>query len=325
MITSRRLAEIRKIAEGREVVVMGDLMLDEFLSGTVERISPEAPVPVLTYEASRYVLGAAGNAALTLLKLGAKVRLVGLIGNDSVGELLREKVKEVGLDDSGLVVAARRTTALKTRVVAHTQQIVRVDREATGTIGTTARRELHDVALDAVSRAGAILISDYDKGALSMNLVAEVVQACKRRKIPCVVDSKSAHTAYRGATVLTPNTTELARMARMHRLAPGDLERAATTVLRRYAPEALLVTRAEAGMSLFAAKGGRVDVPALSSEVRDVTGAGDTVAAVMALGLAAGLETADAARLATVAAAVVVRKAGTAAPSWDEMTALAEE
>ena len=325
MITSRQLAAVRKVAQGRSVVVVGDLMLDEFLSGSVERISPEAPVPVLAYESNRYVLGGAGNSALSLMALGAQAGLVGLVGGDIAGRALLAEVSNAGLDGRGIVVAPRRSTTLKTRIVAHTQQIVRVDREAAGPIGPAVRRELRDAALAAVSGADAVLISDYDKGALPATLGREIVELCRARKIPCGVDSKAGHTAYRGATVLTPNTGELAKMARMHRLAHGDVARAAAVVLRRFAPEALLVTRAEDGMSLFVTGAERVDVPALSTQVRDVTGAGDTVAAVMALGLASGLDIADAARLATVAAAVVVRKSGTAAPSWDEMAALVEE
>ena len=325
MITRRRLAEIRMLAQGREVAVVGDLMLDEFLAGTVERISPEAPVPVLTFESNRYVLGGAGNAARTLAALGAKASLVGLVGGDPAGQALRDEALSEGMDVAGLVQAPRRTTTLKTRIIAQTQQVVRIDREASGTVGPAVRRDLKQAALAAIDSADAVLVSDYDKGAVPVALARELVERSRLRGVPCVVDSKAVHTAFRGATVLTPNVGELARMARAHAVSEKDISRAAAVVLRRLALEALLVTRSEAGMSLFAAGAERVDIPALATEVRDVTGAGDTVAAVIALGLASGLDLAEAARLATLAAAVVVRKVGTAAPSWDEMTALAEE
>lgn len=325
MITRSELARIRTAAQGRKVAVIGDLMLDEFLTGSVGRISPEAPVPVLTFEDNRYALGGAANAALTLRHLGADVSLVGLVGDDAAGQVLVAEARDAGLDASGIVTAPRRTTTLKTRVVARTQQIVRIDREASGHTGPAARARLREAALAAVAKASAVLVSDYDKGVLPAGFAKEIVSACRERGVPCVVDSKSGHVAYRGATVLTPNTAELGHMAHTTRVSDADLPKAAAVVLRRYSPDALLVTRAEAGMSLFVPGDERVDIRAISTEVRDVTGAGDTVAAVMALGLAEKLPMVDAARLATLAAGVVVRKVGTAAPSWDEMSAIAEE
>jgi D-beta-D-heptose 7-phosphate kinase/D-beta-D-heptose 1-phosphate adenosyltransferase len=229
------------------------------------------------------------------------------------------------MDVSGLVVAPRRTTTLKTRIVAQTQQVVRIDREAAGPLGPAVRRSLREAALAAVGSASSVLVSDYDKGAVPAALARELIEAARVRGVPSVVDSKAGHAAYRGATVLTPNVSELAKMARRQAVTARDVSRVAAVVLRRLAPEALLVTRSEDGMSLFALGADRIDVPALATEVRDVTGAGDTVAAVVALGLAAGLDLTESALLATLAAAVVVRKVGTAAPSWDEMAALAED
>ena len=324
MITRRRLAEIRELARGREVAVVGDLMLDEFLAGTVERISPEAPVPVLTFQSNRYALGGAGNAARTLIALGAKARLVGLVGGDTAGQALMTEARSEGMDVAGLVMASRRSTTLKTRIIAQTQQVVRIDREAAGAVGPAVRRDLKEAALAALDTCVAVLVSDYDKGAVSAALARDLVERSRARGVPCIVDSKAVHTAFRGATVLTPNVGELAKLARVHAVNDKDIARLAGVVMRRLAPDALLVTRSEAGMSLFALGAERVDVPALATEVRDVTGAGDTVAAVIALGLASGLDLSEAARLATLAAAVVVRKVGTAAPSWDEMAALAE-
>lgn len=325
MITRRRLAEVEKQARGCRVAVVGDLILDEFLAGSVERISPEAPVPVLTYGSDRFVLGGAGNAARTLAALGARADLVGLIGNDAAGDTIVAEAASAGVDTSGIVVAATRSTALKTRVIAGTQQIVRIDREASGAVPAAVRRLLEQEALSAAARADAVLVSDYAKGALTERIARRLVQDCESHGIPCVVDSKALHSAYRGATVLTPNLGELARMARTHTLSDKDVKRAAGVVLRRHSPDALLVTRSEAGMSLFALDRESVDIPALSTEVRDVTGAGDTVAAVVALGLAIGLDLEEAAVLATLAAAVVVRKVGTAAPNWAEMATLAED
>lgn len=306
------------------MAVIGDIMLDEFLVGTVERISPEAPVPVLTYDYHRHVLGGAGNAARTLAALGASASLVGLIGEDVAGQAVLEAADVLGIDTGGVIAAPRRSTTLKTRVVAGTQQVVRIDREASGPAGPAVREAMREAAMSAVAAADAIVLSDYEKGGLPPALVRQIVEACRSRRVPCVVDPKAVHAAFRGATVLTPNMGELARLARMHRVTEREIDRAAAAVIRKVAPEALLVTRSEDGMSLFL-PGERVDVPALATEVHDVTGAGDTVAAAVALGLASGLDVREAADLANLAAAVVVRKVGTEAPSWDEMAGRAKE
>lgn len=325
MIAARRLKEIQRIAKGRTVAVIGDLMLDEFLVGAVERISPEAPVPVLAYRSHRYELGGAGNAARSVSALSAKPKLVGVVGKDQAGAFLLDEAEAEGLDVSGVVTAAHHTTTLKTRVIAHSQQVVRIDREAMGPLGAAARRAVKEKALAAIAAADAVLISDYDKGAVTTSLARDLIGAAAARGVPVVVDSKAVHAAYRGASLLTPNLVELGHLARTKVTDERGLARAAAAVLRRLAPDALLVTRAEEGMSLFGADGSRLDVPALATEVHDVTGAGDTVAAAAAVALAAGLEPPEAARLATLAAAVVVRKVGTAAPTWEEMAALAAE
>jgi rfaE bifunctional protein kinase chain/domain len=325
LIDARRLTDLRTLTHGRRVTVIGDIMLDEFLVGIVERISPEAPVPVLTYDSHRHVLGGAGNAARTLAALGAEARLVGLIGADPSGAAILGEARARGVDVTGVVVAPRRSTTQKTRVIAGTQQVVRIDREASGNAGHAAREALRQAALAAVAASDAVVVSDYDKGTVLPALVGEIIAACRVHRVPCVVDTKALHAAFRGATVLTPNMGELARMARLHRVAEKDIDRAAALVMRRLSPDALLVTRSEDGMSLFLADGSRIDVPALVTEVHDVTGAGDTVAAVVALGLASGLALPEAADLANLAAAVVVRKVGTDAPSWDEMATRAKE
>jgi len=325
VITPRRLAEIHTLAQGIRVTVIGDLMLDEFLVGTVERISPEAPVPVLTYGSHRHALGGAGNAARTLAALGAKTGLVGLVGDDPAGAAVIAEARARSVDVAGVVIAPRRSTTQKTRVIAGTQQVVRIDREASGNAGPAAREALRLSALTAIAASDAVVVSDYDKGAIPAALAADIVEACLAAGVPCVVDTKAAHAAFRGATVLTPNMGELARMTRQHRVTEKDIDRAASSVVRRLSPQALLVTRSEEGMSLYLADGSRIDIPALATEVHDVTGAGDTVAAVVALGLAAGLSLPEAADLANLAAAVVVRKVGTDAPSWDEMVTRAKE
>ena len=324
MITTRRLEEIEGKCAGVKVAVLGDLILDEFLVGTVERISPEAPVPVLEYSSHSYELGGAGNAARTVARLRGEALLVGVTGSDQAGQALLSEALTEGIGVDGVVVAAKRSTTLKTRVIAQGQQVVRIDREASGGLGSNATRELRDAVADAVSAADALLVSDYDKGGLPVAIVRDAMKAADAASIPVVVDTKTVHAVYKGASVLTPNLGELARMSRMNLASEGAVEKAARAVLKRLEPEALLVTRAEAGMSLFTKVGERIDIEAIASQVHDVTGAGDTVAATLALALGAGVDLVEAARLATLAAAVVVRKVGTAAPEWGELSALAK-
>lgn len=325
MIGRGRLAEIERLCSGRRVAVLGDLMLDEFLVGTVERISPEAPVPVLEYRSHSYALGGAGNAARTVAALDGRAMLLGVVGADAAGQALVGEALAHGVDVAGVVEAKRRSTTLKTRVIAHAQQVVRIDREASGPIGAAATRQLRDAAAAQAAASDALLVSDYDKGGVAAAVARAAIDAARGAGVPVVVDTKTVHPAYRGVTVLTPNTGELARMSRIHVTSDATLERAARAVLKRFSPRALLVTRAEAGMSLFADSGDRLDIPALATEVHDITGAGDTVAASLALALAAGVDPAEAARVATLAAAVVVRKVGTAAPVWSELAAFATD
>jgi rfaE bifunctional protein kinase chain/domain len=322
LIEARRLQEIEDGARGCRVVVLGDLMLDEFLVGTVARISPEAPVPVLEYESHRYELGGAGNAARTLTALGASATLIGVVGSDHAGRTLLAEAGASGLDTSTIIVVDTHLTTLKTRVIAHSQQVVRIDREATEPLAPAARRAVRQALGSALDGAGALLVSDYDKGLLTAAFARSVMSLARERGVPVVVDSKAVHLAYHGATVLTPNVAELARLVKTRISSERDLERAAASAMRRLAPGALLVTRAEEGMSVFDSKG-RLDIGAHATEVSDVTGAGDTVAAVIALSLAQGMDIGEAAEVATLAAAVVVRKVGTAAPGWDEMRSLA--
>jgi D-beta-D-heptose 7-phosphate kinase/D-beta-D-heptose 1-phosphate adenosyltransferase len=322
VIEAQRLAEIEEATRRVKVAVVGDLMLDEFLVGSVARISPEAPVPVLEYRSHEYVLGGAGNAARTLQALGASASVVGVVGSDHAGRTLVAEAQASGLPTGGIVVAPTHTTTLKTRVIAQSQQVLRIDREVTEGFGPSTRRAVREALDAAVAGAGALLVSDYDKGLMSPAFAKSALALARERRIPVVVDTKASHVAYRNATVLTPNVAELAKLVRMRVSTERDLDRAAAAVMRRFEPGALVVTRAEKGMSLFRPQG-RTDIAALATEVSDVTGAGDTVAAVLALALAQGMDLVEAAELATLAAAVVVRKVGTATPEWSEMRSLA--
>jgi D-beta-D-heptose 7-phosphate kinase/D-beta-D-heptose 1-phosphate adenosyltransferase len=311
---------VRRLA-GHRVLVVGDVMLDRFLVGTVSRISPEAPVPVVRFhhEASR--LGGAANVAANLSALGADVLLVGVTGRDDAGRQLRERLGAAGIRPAGLVEDPGRPTTEKVRIVTErNQQVARVDYESDADIQAAVEADVLDRIRELGTRAGALLVSDYLKGTVT-RAVMGAVTALQRTGVPLLVDPKIPHLdLYRGATLVTPNTLE-AEIATHRRIASDDDARAAAAELRaRIGCEAALITRGEHGMWLSSdsAEGG---IPAAAREVSDVSGAGDTVVASLALALAAGATLSEAAVLANHAAGIVVGKFGPATVSVDELLA----
>ena len=307
--------------QGRALLVVGDRMLDHFLIGGVERISPEAPVPVVRFDHESFRLGGAANVAHNAAALGGRVHVVGIVGEDDEGGLIRSEFAKLGIDTSGVVSDRGRRTTRKLRVVtSRNQQVARIDYEDD--------REVHgDVEAAAVSRieqlaatADAILISDYLKGAVSRGVAAGAIAAAKRRRIPVLVDPKVPHIAYySGATVITPNHHEAEAVTHMRIRTSGEAIAAARRFRERAECDSVLVTRGEHGMTLLGSDV-EVELPAEAREVADVTGAGDTVVATMALALAAGASLIDAARLANKAASVVVGKFGPATVSIGELS-----
>ena len=307
---------------GRRLVVFGDLMLDRYLWGRVERISPEAPVPVVSIDRESFSLGGAANVAHNLASLGAAPRLVGPVGDDVAGRTLADDLAARGVDVGGLVVDRARRTTVKTRVIAHQQQVVRTDEEDLDDVGGAAAQAI-DEALDrALEGAEGVIVSDYGKGAITAAGLARLLARARERRLPVSVDPKETHFfAYAGAAVLTPNVHEAGRS---YGRTIRDLETllAAGTALReKLDADAMLVTRGAEGMSLFE-RGGRVThLPTVAREVFDVTGAGDTVVGVYALALACGAEPPLASFLANHAAGLVIRHAGTAVTTPDELLA----
>ena len=309
---------IAKLA-GKRVVVIGDLMLDEFVRGDVKRISPEAPVPVMEVTTRQLTLGGAANAANNVVSLGGRASVIGVLGDDAGAATIERLLAERGLEGR-VVREAERHTTHKTRFVARGQQIVRIDQETRTDPKQDTRAKLVAFARDAAATADAFIVSDYAKGVIVAELVAAVVDAAKARGIPVIADPKrSDFSVYRGTTVVTPNTGELEAAA--HRTLHTDEEfaSAANELLPLLGGGAILATRGPDGMTLFEPGKKPVHTHAAAKSVFDVTGAGDTVVATLAIALAAKASLADAMTLASAAAGVVVSKVGTATVSHTEL------
>jgi rfaE bifunctional protein kinase chain/domain len=302
------------------LLVVGDVMLDHFIRGKVSRISPEAPVPVVEVVDEHYKPGGAANVVSNLVALGARVAICGLVGQDTSGERLKELLASLGADVSGLLSEEGRPTTLKVRVLSRgsmsgaPQQLLRIDREVRTPLLRRTRADLLEHLATAAASADALIVSDYGKGLLEPGFVAELREAAGERLI--TVDPKTNHFAwYRGASVVTPNLREAEQASGIPIEGPESLKLAGEKLLADLGSPWLLVTQGEEGMTLFAQGGSATHIPTAAREVFDVTGAGDTVVAAFTLGMAAGLEAVDAARLANIAAGVVVGELGTATVS----------
>jgi D-glycero-beta-D-manno-heptose-7-phosphate kinase len=304
------------------VLVAGDLMLDHFVIGRVSRISPEAPVPVVEHDHDEYRVGGAGNVAHNVMALGGRVELVGLIGRDAAAERLRGEVTRSGMECDGLVVDPSRPTTTKQRIVTtRNQQVARVDFESDAEAWGDVERALVERAGRALARADVVVVSDYLKGAVTRALVSAIVEGARVRGVPVLVDPKIPHIEYyAGATLVTPNHHEAETATHMRIRSDDDARRAGRVFVDRARCLGVLITRGEHGMSMIDAAGD-AHFPAVAREVADVTGAGDTVIAALALGLAAGATLAEAAQLANHAAGIAVGRFGPATVSPEELLA----
>jgi D-beta-D-heptose 7-phosphate kinase/D-beta-D-heptose 1-phosphate adenosyltransferase len=304
---------------GRHVVVVGDVMLDEFARGDVRRISPEAPVPVLEVTSRALALGGAANAAANVASLGGKATLIGIVGDDSGARSVVSLLGERGIASS-LVTEHGRPTTHKTRFVARGQQIVRIDQESREAPTDDTRRRLVDAVLEAAETADAFILSDYAKGAIDADLTAALVAAAKKKSVAVVADPKHRDLRiYRGVSVVTPNHGELELAVGRPLTTDEDFVRAANDVVPLLDGGALLATRGADGMTLFEPGAKPFHVKAAAKSVFDVTGAGDTVVATLAIALAGGAAMHDAVTAASAAAGVVVSKVGTASVSPAEL------
>ena len=310
---------------GTRLAVIGDSMVDRFLWGSVDRISPEAPVPVVKLTRETVKLGGAANVAANIRALGAEAVLFSLCGDDEAAGQLRGLLDDRGIDPAGLVVDGDRPTTIKTRILAHNQQVVRTDLENAGAVANSVT----DQVLQRLAAAGpfdGIILSDYGKGFLTDEALAAYVAVGARAGAPVVVDPKKGdYSQYRGVTSLTPNQKEASEACALPIEDEASLRRAGATLLERTAAQAVLITRGEHGMALFEKDGPEHHLPTQATTVYDVTGAGDTVIAVYTAALAAGAAFAPAAALANHAAGLAVRELGTAAVTADQLREVLDE
>lgn len=293
-------------------LVVGDLMLDEYLWGKTERISPEAPVQVVDVLREDLRLGGAGNVANNLLALGCQVTVASVIGEDENGWALLKLFSRLGIDTTPVYQEPGRRTSRKTRVIASNQQIVRIDRETREAISEEYQQHLADWLLQHLGGFDLVLVSDYLKGVLTPAVLSALITTAAAANIPVLVDPKGTdYRKYRGATCLTPNRKEAEAASGVPIRDQESLRLAAETLMTEVQLDNLLITRSEEGMSLFCGNGETVHIPTVAREVFDVTGAGDTVLALLACGLAGGLTLAEAASLANIAAGIAVAKLGT--------------
>lgn len=302
-------------------LVVGDIVLDHYIWGKVSRISPEAPVPVVNVTRESLLLGGATNVVNNIHALGGDVRVCGVIGQDDAGQRLQGLLSEQGIRADGLIVDTRRPTTIKTRVIAHSQQVVRFDRETKDRIEQDTHRRIFDFVKQQVNDGlDAVVISDYSKGVVTRDLVRDIVRLARRNRLIVSVDPKVNHFGmYSGVTILTPNLNEASIGSKIDIVDDQSLLKAGTLLLKQLKCDAVLITRGEHGMSLFERGGKITHIPTMARDVFDVTGAGDTVISTLTLAMAAGANMIDAARIANYAAGIVVGVVGTATVQPDEL------
>ncbi len=315
----QKLQKIIQRFPDQPILVVGDLMLDRFVWGRVERISPEAPVPVVEVERESVHLGGAANVACNLAALKARPLLVGVVGCDEAGDRLVEELHRQEISSEGVVRASDRTTTIKTRILAHHQQVCRTDRECKETLSQGVLGKLRGVYQTFLNQAKGIILSDYAKGVLLPNLVVDLIRDCREAKKFLAVDPKAGDfSIYRGASLITPNKKEAERASGVEIVDQSSFIQAGQKLLELTASDYLLITRGEEGMTLFEGQE-HSHIPTVAREVFDVTGAGDTVIASLTLAVVAGASMGEGATLANHAAGVAVGKLGTATASADEL------
>jgi len=323
VIARERVKQVTDRMERQRIVVVGDAMLDIYLIGDVERISPEAPVPVVAVHDRRHALGGAGNVAANVAAIGAHVTLVAAVGDDRRAEYLRTELAACSIADGALLTVTDRPTTSKTRVLARGQQLLRFDEEEDGALDERAQESLVAAVRGALADADAVLVEDYNKGVLTPTVIETVLETAKARGIPSVVDPKFRNFfSYRGATIFKPNRRELEAALG----AAVDLEHADALpqAMERLDVQNLLVTLGPHGMVLVGRDGALARIPTVAREVYDVSGAGDTVTAWAGTALAAGASVPEAAELANYAAGIEVGKSGVAVVTREEVLDLYE-
>ncbi len=317
-----RLKEIISKFNAAKVLVAGDLILDEFIWGNVSRISPEAPVPVVWVNSENFMPGGASNVANNIRSLGGEVYLCGVVGDDSRGEVLQALLRKKGVHCEGIFADKQRPTTQKTRVIAHHQQVVRIDREELGPVPDQVMKSMVGFVKERIKNVDALIIEDYGKGVIVPTLVREIVKLAKKNKKIITVDPKETHFSYyRGVTTLTPNHHEAATMVGFKVKDDASLEKAGRKLLQKLKCRIALITLGENGMAIFEEGKKMVKIPTVAQEVFDVSGAGDTVISAYTLALAGGASAIEAAHISNCAAGIVVGKVGVAVTTADELQA----
>lgn len=310
-IAPARAREILRSAAGKRIAVLGDYMLDRHLKGIVQRISPEAPVPVVEIESEFTGLGGAGNVVQNLAALGVKPLAFGAAGDDSGGITLKAQLEAVGTVTDGLVISAGRKTTEKIRIIAHDQHVVRADRETVFDISGADERQLLDCLQKLVKSFDALILQDYNKGVLTDRVIQEALKLAAAHSVPVAVDPKFNHFFdFRGVHLFKPNIRELERALGARVASSADLIAAGANVFSRLQPEMLLVTRGDQGMTLFVGHDRHEHIPTRAMKVHDVSGAGDTVIATFVVAEAGGADPVEAAVMANYAAGVVCGEVG---------------
>lgn len=323
MMRIQEFGRIKKIVsnfKNAKVLVVGDLILDEFIWGDVSRISPEAPVPVVWVKKESFMPGGASNVANNLRSLGAEVYIAGVVGDDEQGAILRGELEQRGVDTSGIVVDESRPTILKTRVVAHHQQVVRIDKEKPGPLSDHLIARMIDNITRIMEEVDAVIIEDYGKGVISPKLLKSIVPLAKRHNKIIAVDPKEEHFKYyKGISVITPNNHEAAKAVGFEIKDEDTLRKAGSRLLDKIRCKIGLITLGENGMAVFQKGKPMKQIPTVAQEVFDVSGAGDTVIASYTLSLASNADPIRAAHIANYAAGIVVGKVGIAVVTPDEL------
>ncbi len=320
--TPPHLVSIIAAFAGKRIAVLGDLMVDRYYWGAVRRVSPEAPVPVVEVDTESVRLGGAANVANNIRSLGGTPVVIGIVGDDHVGSVLRDLVRDAGFDGSGLVTDASRPTTVKTRVIAQGQHVVRIDNESKAPCSADLRARLVDIVRRELPALDGIIVEDYNKGVVSKELIREVVALAQDRRTIITVDPKFDNfLEYKNVTVFKPNRREAEEVLGGRLRTVEEVERAGRELLRLLGAENVLLTRGEDGMSLFEGNGGVLHLPSAATNVQDVSGAGDTVIATLTMALASGAAIREACILANCAGGVVVGAVGIVPIRPDELRA----
>jgi D-glycero-beta-D-manno-heptose-7-phosphate kinase len=305
-IKKKRLEEILGKARGKRIAIVGDLMLDRYIWGTVSRISPEAPVPVIDMDSEQARLGGAANVAKNIQSLGGEPLLIGVTGNDNSGKNLRELLIESKFSTDGIVIDPSRPTTVKTRIIAHNQHVARIDRESRADISPEIQRRIMDILKQKMDSIDAIIIEDYNKGVVVANLISAIIKLARNNKKFIAVDPKFHNFfEYKNVTIFKPNRKEAEEALGTKLKLEEDVIAAGKEILKRLKAEYVLLTRGEMGMSLFGSNGNVYHAPTIAKDVADVSGAGDTVIATLTLALTGGATVPEAATLANYAGGIV--------------------